>query len=319
MFPGERSRDSAMIERALQLSPDANTALMRAASEILGRDLLAHYHSDRPAILGTQRDTQVGVFLANHLHLRSLERAGVDADVSLGLGVGEYNHLVHIGALTFVEALRLVEARGVACDAGPGGAMAAVFPLEHGPLDAVVARALEQGKIEIGEYSSPTEHILSGERPAIEAAVRILRYEHLVEAVVLEPSVAMHSATFWPVVRTFLPALQQVRWQQIARPYLPNASGRTLRSPTPGDLIYALVLHVWRPVRWRESIDLLLRQYPGASFVEVGPRRILTSILQHHWARQPKLHTDPRPGEHPTRAFDTVVGFLRNSTQRAAA
>src|SRR5262249_562732 len=151
MFPGERSRDPAMIERALQLAPDANGVLMHEASEILGRDLLAHHRSGRPHILASQRDTQVGVFLANHPRYRSLEQAAVHAEVSLGLGVGEYNHLVHIGALTFAEALRLVDARGEAYDAGPAGAMAAVFPMESAALEAVIGRAREHGKLEIGE------------------------------------------------------------------------------------------------------------------------------------------------------------------------
>ncbi len=324
MFPGQSSRHPTMIEHALNLAPVPNSKLMREASEVLGRNLLAHYHADNPDIFATNRDVQVGVFLANHLHLRTLERAGVKAGLSLGLSLGEYNHLVHIGALEFAQALRLIDARGIAYDAGPDGAMAAVFPLDLEAVELVVKRAKEYGALEIGSYNSPTQHVLSGERAAVQAATRMLEDEYAVEAVVIEPRIPMHSAPFWPVVRAFLPALQQVSWQPIRRPYLPNASGRFLSSPTPGDLIYSLTLHVWRPVRWRQSIDLLTRLYSDAVFVEVGPRTVLTGLLQRRWHPNPKLHTDAVRGEHPRTAFASVVRALiaaadeRDSIRQAA-
>jgi len=189
--------------------------------------------------------------------------------------------------------------------------MAAVFPLEHDALEPVVKRAQEYGTLEIGSYNSPTQHVLSGERAAVQAATRMFEDEYAVEAVVIEPRIPMHSAPFWPVVRAFLPALQQVSWQPIRRPYLPNATGRFIFSPTPGDLIHSLTLHVWRPVRWRQSIDLLTRHYSDATFVEVGPRTVLTGLLQRRWHPNPKLHTDAVRGEAPRTAFATVVRALR--------
>src|SRR5262249_2625061 len=150
------------------------------------RDLQAHYRSDNPDIFATNRDVQLGMFLANHLFLKSLERVGVCGDVSLGLSLGEYNHLVHIGGLCFADALKLVDARGAAYDAGPDGAMAAVFPLELAELQAVVARAREYGCLEIANLNSPTQHVLSGERAALSAALAILEEEHFVEGVMIE-------------------------------------------------------------------------------------------------------------------------------------
>jgi [acyl-carrier-protein] S-malonyltransferase len=310
MFPGQSSRYPEMLERALSLAPRRNTALVRQASDILGRDLLAHYRADNRAVFATNRDVQVGVFLANHLHLVALERAGVSAELSLGLSLGEYNHLVHIGALGFADALRLVDARGAAYDAGPDGAMAAVFPIDLGELEPVVSRARAHGTLEIGNHNSPTQYVLSGERPALEAAMRILEDEHVVETVVIEPRIPMHSTRFRPVVPAFSPALRRAAWRPVTRPYLPNAHGRFLSSPTPGDLISSLTLHVWRPVRWRQSIDVLASRYPDAVFVEVGPRAVLSGLLQRRWHPNPKLHTDAGRGDDARATFDAVVRAL---------
>src|SRR5215204_3692224 len=106
-----------MLEHAVAMAPESNLRLVAEASNILGRDLLKHYRADNASIFATNRDVQVGVFLSNHLAFRSLGRSGAPATRSLGLGPGEYNHLVHIGALDFAHALRLVDARGKAFDA----------------------------------------------------------------------------------------------------------------------------------------------------------------------------------------------------------
>jgi [acyl-carrier-protein] S-malonyltransferase len=297
MFPGESSSHPVMIERALSTAP-ADVNLVREASEILGRDLLAHYRADNPAIFATQRDVQVGVFLANHLHLRHLEPRNIRAELSLGLGVGEYNHLVHIGALGFADAVRLVDARGRACEAGPDGAMVAVFPLELSRLESVVGRAKAYGTLEIGIYYSAALYVLSGERSALDVAGRMLDAEFRAETALVDPSLPMHSARFWPVVPAFLPALQQVPWQPIKRPYLPNAAGRFMSAPTPGDLIYSLTLQLWRPARWRQSLEFLTQRYPDATLIEVGSTGVsLTERIADRLVQGERLAGGPRRRE----------------------
>src|SRR5947209_4023010 len=100
MFPGQSSRYPEMIEKIVAADM-GSAAVVARASQVLGRDLAAHYRAENPRIFATNRDVQIGVFLANHLHLGLLHRAGVDSAHSLGLSLGEYNHLVHIGALSF--------------------------------------------------------------------------------------------------------------------------------------------------------------------------------------------------------------------------
>src|SRR5262249_34238579 len=116
LFPGQSSRDPAMLERVIDSWAPA-AGLVAEASAILGRDLRALYHPSRGAAqFAGNRAVQVGVFLCSHLHLEALRARGLETELSLGLSLGEYNHLVHIGALSFADALRLVDARGAAFD-----------------------------------------------------------------------------------------------------------------------------------------------------------------------------------------------------------
>jgi [acyl-carrier-protein] S-malonyltransferase len=295
MFPGQSSRDPGMFERLLTLRP-LNGAIFEHASDVLGRDVRRHYRASNTDIFATNRDVQVGVFLANHMYCESLRARGVVATLSLGLSLGEYNHLVHIGALSFEEALRLVEARGALYDTGPHGAMASAFPLDYEALARVVEQARTRGRLEVAVFNSPAHHVLSGDRAAVELALDLLEREHFVEGVVIEPRIPMHASHFEPVGRAFRAVLEQVAWKPPARPYLPNVVGRFVEDPGPAEFVTLLSQHVYRPVLWRHSIDFIASHVERAVFVEVGPRRVLCNMLSRTWRSNPRLTVDPGDG-----------------------
>lgn len=292
MFPGQSSRDPGMFERLLPLHP-VNREIFEHASDVLGQDLRKHYRRDNPDVFATNRDVQVGVFLANHMYCESLRARGLTAAFSLGLSLGEYNHLVHIGAVSFEDAIRLVDARGAMYDAGPDGAMASAFPLDHDALAAVVERARAHGCLDVAVFNSPAHHVLSGERAALELALDLLEREHFIEGVVIEPRIPMHSSRFEPVGRELRAVLERVGWKPPTRPYLPNVVGRFVEEPGPAEFATLLSQHVYRPVRWRHSIDFVVANVEDAVFVEVGPRRVLCNLLSRKWLTNPRFPTDP--------------------------
>lgn len=292
VFPGQTSRYPGLLERPLRLQPDLAEPVLAEASEVLGRDVRAQYRADAPEPFRSNRDVQVGVFLANHLYLTLLEGTGIHAALSLGHSLGEYNHLVHIGALAFGDALRLVEARGRAYDAGPAGAMAVVFPLELDELAGIVERAQITGSIEIGAYNSANQHVLSGERAAIEAAIALIADETYAEAAVIEPRIPMHCSRFAPVAGMLRPALLAAPWRTPRLPYLPNVLVQPLEQPGPDGFVDLLSRHVYQPVRWSAWMDELIRREPQTLFLEVGPRAALTSLIRRGWPEQQALATD---------------------------
>lgn len=309
MFPGQSSRYPEMITRLLALRP-ANAVRVDQASSILGRDLRAQYRADHDGMYAHNRDVQVGVFLANHLFLETLAAEGITATHSLGLSLGEYNHLVHIGALSFEAALRVVNFRGDAYDRGPDGKMVSVFPIELDVLQSVVARVQTRGCVEIGNYNSPTQHVLSGERAAVDAVLALLEDECFIEGVEIEPKIPMHSSHFRPVAGLLREALESAPWQPVRLPYLPNVTGRFEPDPVPSRFVELLLRHVYSPVHWRESIDLLVDSLPGAVFVEVGPRSVLYNLLSPRWHKVERHKTDSAEGL--PEAFATTVRNLRH-------
>jgi len=311
MFPGQSSREAGMIDRIVSAWPPA-AQIVEYGSELLGRDLRAKYAQPAEQAFATNRDIQVGVFLSSFLHQRAIESNGIEGDLSLGLSLGEYNHLVHAGAIAFEDALRLVDARGRVYDSGPDGIMASVFPLPFDDLVRFVARARAHGVVEIANRNSPSQNVLSGERPAVEAAIRqIEEDEPAVQAVVIEQRIPMHSSLFRGVGVSLRPYLDRADWRTPSRPYMPNVTATPIESPDKRQISDLLERHVSNPVLWRESIDWIADRYPNVCFVEVGPGAVLFNLLQKRWHPNRKFRTDDLAD--PVGNLGRVISALRDA------
>lgn len=274
MFPGQSSRYPEMIEKLAEL-PAAARVLARA-SEVLGREL-------RSQTFATNRDVQVGVFLANQLHLALLEAEGVTFAWSLGLSLGEYNHLVHIGALAFEDALRFVELRGRLYDTAAGGRMVSIFPLEASEIEAVIERLALTAEVGIGLYNSPRQNVISGEAKAVERVLEVLEADHYFDATVIESRIPMHAPCFSGHAQQLAVALEELVVASPSRPYLPNTLGELFVGATPGLIRGCLADHVDHPVRWKASIDAIAAHVDNPYFVEVGPRAVLHNLFGKDW------------------------------------
>lgn len=309
MFPGQSSRYPGMLDKLCELHP-GNRELLGWASDLLGRDLRQHYASDATSDpFARNVDVQVGVFLANHMYLRALEAHDVRAEISLGLSLGEWNHVVHIGALSFDQALRAVDQRGRLYDEGPRGWMAAIQPINEDDLLEVVEQASARGVLEIVNFNSPRQFVVAGEQAAVEYAAELAEQDHFAQSHVIERQVPMHSSLFAPVAERFSEFLGTLEFQTPERPWLANRLGMFVDDPSQDRFVELLGNHVCQPVLWRQSIDAVVAREPDAVFVEVGPMAVLHNLLHRKWHSNRKFRTDDR--EAASDHFAGLVAGLR--------
>ena len=315
MFPGQSSRYPEMLHRVVQAFPSAKRTV-DAASEILGRNLLAIYEAG-DSVFTRNRDVQVGVFLASHLYLEVLKDNGIDGKMSLGLSLGEYNHLVHIGAIEFSDALVLVNARGCVYDEGPRGMMAALFPLEAEDVEDIVKRASLLGCVQVANFNTPSQFVVAGESAAVQEAMRIAEEDFAIDPVIIEKQIPMHTEVFKPVADALLPHLKAANFRKPLRPYVSNVLGNTVENAGPELIVELLARHVYSPVLWRHSIDAIVERHPDSVFVEVGPRGVLYNMLQKRWHANPKFKTDV--SDDLTANMGALRASVRSTAQEARA
>lgn len=289
IFPGQSSRYREMLARAVAHSSAACT-VVREASEILGRNLHKELAPEAPALFIDNRSVQVGVFLVSHIYLRELAAHGIRPALSLGLSLGEYNHLVDIGAIEFADALKIVDARGRLYAEGPPGMMISLFPAD----ETALARILSEvgADVAISNFNSPSQLVIAGPRDSVTRAAALFEEREFGHAVIIEDRIPMHTPHFRPVADSLRPHLEAARFKKVAGPYIPNVAAAPVHAAEPAAIIESLFHHVFSPVQWRRSIEAVLAVLPDAIFVEVGPKRILCNLLAHRWVRNECLAVD---------------------------
>lgn len=280
LFPGQSSRDPEMFSRLAARSEAAAASALADVRAGLGREIDFEFSSNQ--------DIQLAVFAANQAYLSLLREAGLEPVASAGLSLGEYNHLVEIGALEATAALELVAKRGAAYDAGPTGVMAALQPLAAAEAEELLAElhgrhGWGSGELALSNDNSPSQCVVAGSAAAVDIFIEAAAERFFTLATIIEPRAPMHSPRFAPVAETFGVALAQAPLQRAGKTYWPNVTAEPLLQ-ADGPAIRALLRrHVSERVRWRQTIVALDQQYPEALFVEVGPRTILGNMLTRRW------------------------------------
>lgn len=312
MFPSPASLYAGAIHRLLQFQPQARV-LLEEASDVLGRDLVRHYDTAAPKAFRTRIDRRFGVFLANAMYQKVLEEAGVRSDLSIGFCQGEYNHVVHIGAVDFPQALELLQQQGVPGLPVPVAVKAVVRRIKLDQLEELVERAKEHGTVEIAGMFSPHSHLLIGEPEVARWVFERLEEEAPQARVMrLSSTVPFHSSMLREQGRWYAEFLETFPFREPSLPYFPNVLGRPVEEPSPGTFAEMLSRHVYQPVRWRQAVDYVVEHYPDPVFVEVGPNSLLCSFLRREkrWHPEARWHACDSLEEASSRHLEKVIEDL---------
>lgn len=284
VFPGQGTQRSGM-GKDFFYNFKASRATYEEASHALGWDVGAMCFGEderihltafaQPCILATEMAMYQGL---NHLY-------GLSANYYGGHSLGEYTALVAAGAISFPDALKIVETRGqlmqTAVPAGEG-AMAAVI-VENLDID-LLCNALKDLPIDIANINSPYQVVISGHagrmdaaRDRIEAA---LGDENSFRFVPLNVSAPFHSRYMKAIgeqFRELLRAMAENLQPEHARQVVSNYTGR-FHDGRLESLIDALVAQLSGAVKWRANMEMLAEK--ADVFYEIGPNRPLRSFFR---------------------------------------
>lgn len=261
----------------------AARSLYDRANKILGYDLATLCFEGPAEELDSTAGSQPAIFLTS---LAALEMLRADSpevvlgcEVTAGLSLGEYTALVFAGAMTFEDGLRLVQRRGEAMqeasDATPSGMVSAMLlPLEQ--VEDICALAADVGVLQIANYLCPGNTVLSGDNAACERAVELIE-EAGGKAVPLAVAGAFHTDIMQPADARLSEALAGVPIKPPEIPVVSNVDAQT--QDDPDEIRDLLVRQVLSPVRWEDSIRLMIQEGVD-EFYEIGPGRVLRGLLK---------------------------------------
>jgi [acyl-carrier-protein] S-malonyltransferase len=279
VFPGQASQYPGMGKELAEKYPAAR-AVFDEADKALGFAISKMCFEGTEDELKLTANTQPAILTASVAAYRVLEERGIAPDFVAGHSLGEYSALVAAGSLKFADAVRLVRQRGTYMqDAVPAGkgAMAAIMGLSPAVVTDACKRAADGEICAPASLNSPEQTVISGHAGAVKRAVEIASQLGAKRSMVLAVSAPFHSALMMPAQQKLEKDLSDTRFGELQMPLVTNVDADTIR--TGEEARDALVRQVSMPVRWEESMRLLLDEGVN-TFVEVGPGRVLTGLMR---------------------------------------
>jgi len=279
VFPGQASQYPGMGKELAEKYPSAR-AVFDEADQALGFSISRMCFEGAEEELKLTANTQPAILTCSVAMYRVAAEKGIQPDYVAGHSCGEYSALVAAGALKFGDAVQLVRKRGTYMQEAvpPGvGAMAAILGLSHAVVADACKRAAGTEVCSAANLNSPEQTVISGHAGAVKRAVEIASQSGAKRAVILPVSAPFHCALMMPAQERMEKDLTQTDFADLQFPLVTNVDADTIEKGE--EARSALVRQVTLPVRWEESVRLLIDEGVN-TFVEVGPGRVLTGLLR---------------------------------------
>jgi [acyl-carrier-protein] S-malonyltransferase len=287
VFPGQGSQEVGMGRDLAEAFPQARQ-LYEEADALLGFSLSKLCFEGPAEDLDDTLNTQPALFVTSLAVLRVLEaegrleaRGAAAPAMVAGHSLGELTALAAVGAMDFAAGLRLVRERGrlmkLAGQQSPGG-MAAVLKMSDADVERACKEAADQtGKaVQIANYNSPGQVVISGDQDALARAIELLRERGGRRIIRLAVSIAAHSPLMASVVEGYRAAVDGTLFRMPNVPVIANISARPLLSVS--EIRDELAGQLTWPVRWTSLVEWMIEQ--GVTrFIEVGPKNVLSKLV----------------------------------------
>ena len=279
VFPGQASQYSGMGKELAEKYPVAR-AVFDEADKALGFSVSKLCFEGTEDDLKLTANTQPAILTVSVAAGRVLAEKGIVPDFVAGHSLGEYSALVAAGSVKFADAVKLVRKRGTymqeAVPAGHG-AMAAIMGLSPAVVQDACKRAAEGEICSPANLNSPEQTVISGHAGAVKRAVEIASQLGAKRSMVLPVSAPFHSALMMPAQEKLEEDLNAAAFEDLQVPLVTNVDADSIRQGE--EARSALIRQVTMPVRWEESMRMLLDEGVN-TFVEVGPGRVLTGLMR---------------------------------------
>jgi [acyl-carrier-protein] S-malonyltransferase len=278
-FPGQGSQKVGMGKDLFDCNPRARE-LFGQADDALGFSLASICFEGPAEKLTLTEIAQPAILTVSIVCFELAQERGLDTSsivAAAGHSLGEYSALVAAGAVSFVDAVRLVHKRGKymqeAVPVGTGK-MVAVLGKEVSEIEDALAR-VSDGVAEIANVNAPGQVVVAGSVTGVDQFVKELGAAKVVELTVSAP---FHCSLMKPAEDRLRVDLKATELLRPRFPVIQNFSGTVAH--TTEEIRENLARQVCGRVRWVECVQTGTAQYCPSAAWEFGAGNVLSGLAK---------------------------------------
>ena len=273
IFPGQGSQAVGM-GKDLYENFEASKHVFDKANEVLGKDIKHICFEGDEEVLKQTVNTQPAILTTSIACLEALKSL-VDVTPSFvaGHSLGEYAAYYTAGVVDLEHALTLIQKRADLMSDAPAGGMTAVLNATDEQLKEALEKANKDGYVDVANYNSPSQVVITGETEAVKKAGEYLQEMGVKRVIPLAVSGAFHSMLMKDASEKFAEFVADMEIKNAQIPVITNVDAEI----TTENFKPKMSKQICSSVYWTQTIQKMIEN--GVEiFVELGNGKVLSGL-----------------------------------------
>lgn len=276
LFPGQGSQAVGMGKELYENFKSAKD-VFATANDTLGKRVSSLCFEGPDDDLKQTINTQPCIVTTSIAALESLKsELNIKPDYVAGHSLGEYCAMYASGAMSLETTLKAIQKRADLMNASAnGGAMSAVLNASEDAIKESLAEASKEGYVDVANYNSPVQVVITGDERAVQKAGEILLEKGARRVVPLPVSGAFHSKFMEKAGKEFESFVKDLELNNASIPVITNVDAAA--TINADDFRIKMPKQIYSSVYWTQTIEKMAAE--GVEiFVEIGPGKVLAGL-----------------------------------------
>ena len=275
LFPGQGAQSVGMGKDLYETYGIAKN-VYDTADKILGKSITTLCFEGPEEDLKQTVNTQPCIVTTSIAALEALKsELNIIPDYTAGHSLGEYCAMYASGVMTLETALKAIQKRADLMGETKGGAMAAILNAPDGSVEEALKEASSVGYVDVANYNSPVQVVITGDEAAVSKAGEILLAKGARRVVPLAVSGAFHSKFLEKAGKEFESFVSDLELNDAVVPVITNVDAGVTKNAF--DFRNKMPKQIYSSVHWTQTIQKMADD--GVEiFIEIGPGKVLAGL-----------------------------------------
>lgn len=275
LFPGQGSQAVGM-GKDLYESFESAKNVFDTADRVLNKTITTLCFEGPEDALKQTVNTQPCIVTMSIAAMEALKSEfDISPDYVAGHSLGEYCAMYSAGVMSLENTLKAIQKRADLMGSTKGGAMAAVLNAPEGALEEALKEASSIGYVDVANYNSPAQVVITGDEKAVAKAGELLMAKGARRVVPLAVSGAFHSKFMANAGKEFEAFVSELALDDAKIPVITNVDAQL--TVDKDDFKVKMPKQIYSSVHWTQTIQKMATD--GVEiFVEIGPGKVLAGL-----------------------------------------